>query len=282
MAAGKLTETLNSTTANWNSGSTEVPNPSLVMSMLNVECLTSYEVRSLTNLGYNITSGQRWLAYNATFDVSTWHSNDTFPESMMNRGCLYAFEDIFISSMAMWLPSLFLGTVSGGIPAAEKSLAGQFSGSQVVQSFSNFGSSDFDWVDQTFSNISTSLTNYIRQNGIANFSSPAIGETNETRTCIKVQWPFLIYPASLAILALSFFLIMVLATRPTGLRPRVWKSSPLALLYHGLVGWDENTPSTIRIEDKKGMEEAAKSTAVKLNNDYGIVTHLEVKSRIVR
>ena len=270
MAAGKLTETLKSTTANWGS-----------MTMLDIQCLKPSEVRSLMNLGYNLNSGQRWLAYNATFQLDTWQSNTTFPESMMNRGCLYAVDDIFATSMYWFLMPLFNGTVSGGIPEPSVQ-AGFFLGPQVVQWFFNFGSADFDWVDQTFDNVTASLTNYIRQNGVANFSSPAVGKAKETKTCIDVRWPFLAYPAALAVLALTFFITMVFATRPTGHRPRVWKSSPLALLYHGLVGWEESTSNNVLIEDKKGMEKVAKSTAVKLDNTYDGVTHLEVKSRFVR
>jgi hypothetical protein len=108
------------------------------------------------------------------------------------------------------------------------------------------------------------------------------GEAKEAKTCIAVRWPFLAYPAALAVLTLIFFLAMVLVTRSTGHRPWVWKSSPLALLYHGLVGWEESISNTVLIEDMKGMGEAAKSTAVKLGNAYDSVTHLEVKSRYVR
>jgi hypothetical protein len=280
MTAGKLTETLKSTTANWASGTTD-ETPALAMAMLDIQCLKPIEVRSLTNLGYNLTAGQRWLAYNPPFQLTTSRSNTTFPESMMNRGCLYAVDDIFMESIATFFVTLFNGTVNGGVPASEEE-AGVFRGPQVVQWFFNFGSADFDWVDQTFNNVTTSLTNYIRQNGVANFSSPAIGEAKEAKTCIAVRWPFLTYPAALAVLTLIFFLAVVLVTRPTGHRPRVWKSSPLALLYHGLVGWEESVSNTILIEDMKGMEDAAKSTAVKLDNAYDSVTHLEVKSRFVR
>lgn len=280
IVAGRLTETLKETTRNWSKGSTGMPDsPSQAIAMLDVNCLDLKELQSLKHLGYNVSSGERWLAYDPPFRLSTWQSNNTFPESMMLRGCLYAMDQNFIGSFESYLEILFNGTVNGGLPAAENYPAGQFSGPQVAQWFFNFGSADFDWVNQTFSNVSMSLTNYIRQNGMANFSSPAIGVTSETKTCVGVRWGFMGFPATLTFLVLVFFINLVVVTHPSAHSPNVWKSSPLALLHHGVVDWRDVMLDAARVEDKRCMEKAARSITVKLDRAYDGVTHLEVQNR---
>ena len=58
-----------------------------------------------------------------------------------------------------------------------------------------------------------------------------------------------------------FFIITVIATRPTGDRAQIWKSSPLALLLHGL---REPNYHNVTYERVKEMERIAETTIVRL------------------
>jgi len=63
---------------------------------------------------------------------------------------------------------------------------------------------------------------------------------------------------------------MVIETRPTGERAQIWKSSPLAFIFHGLEEPNrlhENRP----LEEVSDMERTARSIVVRLaNTDEGV------------
>ena len=155
-----------------------------------------------------------------------------------------------------------------------------FSGPQAVQTIFNFGNVTFDRVNETFANVSTSLTNYVRQNGAKDFSAPALGAVAQDKTCIAIRWPWLAFPAALVLLTLTFVVIVVLETRPTGARPDIWKSSPLALLYHGLGHQDGSALRTWAGRDVDhigGMQALALAMTVKLSSSLDKGTFLEVQ-----
>ena len=272
---GRLTETLIGTSSNWGGNGTDD-----ALTMLDTHCINSGERQSLESLGYDIRDNERWLAYNITFMLSTWPElNDTFPESMVIRDCLYAVDMTFMNSLDGYLVSLFSGNVTGPVVAPEAPL-GEFSGPQALQAFFNFGDVTLQRVDDTFANITASLTNYIRQNSVANFSTPALGVASQDKTCIVVRWPWLLFPATLVLLTLIFFVLTLLETRPTGTRPDIWKSSPLALLYHGLAH-EDGRGAALRASNNMahidGMQALADATAVKLNSSNDGVARLEVQ-----
>lgn len=110
----------------------------------------------------------------------------------------------------------------------------EYEGPQAVQKFFDHGEATFDSIVRTYANITEAVTGFTRANGAANFSEPVVGVAKEEKTCIAVRWPWLAFPTCLVLLTLAFFVVLVITTRPTDLRPAIWKSSPLALLYHGL------------------------------------------------
>jgi hypothetical protein len=52
----------------------------------------------------------------------------------------------------------------------------------------NNGNLCFEDLNETFANISDSLTQHVRQNGMKNFSSPAYGLVLHEQTCIRIRW----------------------------------------------------------------------------------------------
>ena len=97
----------------------------------------------------------------------------------------------------------------------------------------DYGNVSLESLNSTFQNISQSITTYMRETGNANHSEPAGGNVLRGETCLEVHWGWLALPAALVVLTLLFFIVMIIQTRPTGNRAQIWKSSPLALIYHG-------------------------------------------------
>ena len=281
--AGKLTETLLSTSTSTGWG---YPSEGGFMQyMIDTECINTVERTMLLEGGYKIDPQQRWLGYNVTFNIWNLTSN-TFPESMAFRSCMYGIDGIFVESLAYWFGPAFSGDVVGPWNAPEEPL-GTFEGLQALQTIYNYGNVSFESVTQTFENISISLTNWMRQNGVANYSVPAVGIATQDRTCVAIRWAWLTYPAALVALTLCFFVLMVLQTWPSPTArgqnsPGIFKSNPLPLLYHGL--WHrewtvhDRYDNTTDTADLKAMKELATETKVKFNSTLdGNVARLEVQ-----
>lgn len=276
MHAGRLRETLVSTSSQWGNGL----DSGFMLTMLDTKCIDPNERNSLEELGYKLTPSERFIAYNMTFPHSKWPLDTTFPESLLARDCIYAIDYNFAYSLASYFTAILSGQVVGPLASnftqnLELPL-GQFTGPQAVQSFFNFGNVTLDYVDHAFANLSESVTNYMRQNGAWNFSEPALGVAKQDKACIAVRWPWLAFPTSLVALTIVFFVVMVLETRPTGTRPDIWKSSALALLYHGLAG--EKALPTKDVDYVRGMQVLAESTTAQLNNKYSGPARLEVQA----
>lgn len=116
-----------------------------------------------------------------------------------------------------------------------------------------------------------------------NTSVPAKGIVLDSAACVAVQWPFLSFPATIVLLTLVFFTTMLMETRPTHARPHIWKSFPLALLYHGLVRGDSMNHDVEDLKDttveyKAGLKAMGKSTVVRLGRSATDVTNLEIQA----
>jgi len=287
VVAGKLTETLLNTSTNW--GTPITPYAPVVTGKLNItistryntsymvdtECLNANERAMLSEQGYEIDSTQRWLGYNMTFNWAglgpvTNLSNNTFPESMAIRSCIYGSDEIFRVGMSSYLNTTFSGLVTSGEPGI-----GQFLGSQQLTTIYNYGNVNFDSVALTFENISTTITSYMRQNGVMYYSVPATGIATQRRTCVAIRWAWVTFPAALVALTLLFFVLLVLETWPTQTsggrnNPGIFKTNPLPLLHHGL-WYSERTArnpfdSSADTTDLKTMKELARNTTVKFNS----------------
>jgi hypothetical protein len=82
--------------------------------------------------------------------------------------------------------------------------------------------------EQAMSTIAAALSqSSIEQ---SNFSIP--GTVHRVQTVVEVQWVWLILPALVVALADVFFIWTIITNKKSG--TSLWKSSVLALLYHGL------------------------------------------------
>ncbi|KAI8307708.1 hypothetical protein K4K59_010647 [Colletotrichum sp. SAR11_240] len=105
-----------------------------------------------------------------------------------------------------------------------------------VDAFFNSGNATFDDISTAFDNMATALTNRMRAKG-REFLTEARSFTNGTAVemsiCMRVDWPWLVYPGVLLVLT-SILLAATYAQscRDRGRRP-IWKSSILPLLFYG-------------------------------------------------
>lgn len=123
-------------------------------------------------------------------------------------------------------------------------------------------------VTKTLDNIALSVTNQIRS---AIYSTNITGRVMYPTVFIEVVWAWYVLPIVLTISAA--FLLVVTICLSSGRRAVVWKSSSLALLFHGISGIESDE----RPEEVEGMKEKAKQMTVNLCKDDGVgVTRLKV------
>ena len=235
--------------------------PPPIYATVDTHCINDNEKSELEVANYIIDPQERWLPYNITF-VPTDISNDSFPYSLLLHKCLYAIDYGFVSGLwEYYLGNIFFtGTVEGATGAG---LDDRYTGPQnllqvrrcklsrteypncwnaeLLQVY-DFGNVTLESLNSTFQNISESITTYMRDTGNANHSEPARGNVLHGQTCLEVRWGWLALPATLVVVTLLFFIVMIIQTRPTGNRAQIWKSSPLALIYHGKL----RLPSSLR------------------------------------
>lgn len=91
--------------------------------------------------------------------------------------------------------------------------------------------------------LANSMSDYMRT--VDRNSTVAPGVVNGVQTCVRVVWPWLALPAAL-VFATCVLLIWTILKTANQANSNVWKSSPLAYLYHGLT-------ETSRAEAKGGL-----------------------------
>jgi hypothetical protein len=117
---------------------------------------------------------------------------------------------------------------------------------------------------KTFANISDSLTQHVRQNGMQDFSSPAYGLVLHEQTCIRVRWAWLAYPTALVALTLIFLVAMITETRKGEMKSHDWKSEPLALVFHRLDDGVITSTEAGQLVKRRDMQDTAERNLVKL------------------
>lgn len=90
----------------------------------------------------------------------------------------------------------------------------------------------------------------------------AAGSVMAERTFVHVRWAWLILPALLNAIGIAFFAITIAYTRKLNLP--LWKTSAIALLYHGLDGALVRPGESY--ETASAMEEAARGAYVRLSS----------------
>lgn len=244
--------------------------------MIDTTCLSGYERQSLLNNGYSLQQRTRWLPYNFTFDplyqnftgqqAQNLTANASFPESMLVHGCIYAFDNLFIYDLwDSYMSDVFADTVrgdSGNNGTRSTGIVTRLNGSEALKTIYNYGNVSFDRVNQVFENVSDSMTDFFRLQTLPKYNDPAQGLVFQNQTCLGVRWPWLAFPTALVLMTLTFFVAMLVESRPRALKnASIWKSTPLALLFHGLERLDGRHGDG---DDVNGMETMAREITVRL------------------
>ncbi|KAK6854130.1 hypothetical protein PG995_009223 [Apiospora arundinis] len=213
--------------SNWHSKSDG--NGDSMITTLDADCLSPEEINIVRAQGYSIGGNLRWVPYNGSMHAE-------FFVSLLDRGCAYSMSRLFARAST----TVFLGNyITGGAITAEMAMPSKykgnlqqlslFKGDEVPLSIFDAGRVTFERIDTLFSNISTTLTSYIRSHGNATYSVDAAGEIWHYSTCLEVQWPWLAFHATLAVLTLLLFILVLIASR----QQPVWKASPLVWILRG-------------------------------------------------
>jgi hypothetical protein len=184
--------------------------------------------------------------------------------------CVYLYDPVYTDpGIQGFLETYLSGTV--GI-ATGSSYAYDYAGPAQLLAIYNNGNMSFQDLNRTFANISESLTQYIRQNGLQNYSSPAYGAVLQEQACVRVRWAWLAYPAVLIVLTLIFLPAVIAETRKGETKSHDWKSAPLALMFHGLDDEVVRGTEAGRLVKLKDMQDRAARVYVRLGrNKHGWV-----------
>lgn len=209
---------------------------------INVGCLQPKDRQSLVDIGYTIKDSMDWLPYRGlgVFGNATdANPRAVAPNVTVPDGCLYQFYTPSIMSIEYFMSQFFNGSITGGKENYKYATSGPVQLSKIF----NSGNISFAHINMTFSNVADSMTAYMRHGaepakpGISGLeqdnSKPAAGQTFRSDICVHVRWWYLALPIILVALTFAFLIATLVQTerRQSGLG---WKSSPLALLFHGL------------------------------------------------
>lgn len=201
--------------------STQVSDPN---SAFAAECSMFYCVGKYIASVYDGIADQHMLTYWRNDSARLGTSSDLVlqpPYPFTNEsGQVESFKVTRVAAAAInsFMSETFTG--SGGI-----NNSGSAFSSDVMQALY-----DTSNLTERIDNLATSMTNSIRgQND--NASGPAYGIAWTSETYVHVRWAWFAFPATLVLLAAFFLLGTILETSYREIL--VWKSSNLALLFHG-------------------------------------------------
>ena len=112
-------------------------------------------------------------------------------------------------------------------------------------------------------NLAVSMTNNIREHNDTKYG-PVFGTAWENQTYVHVRWAWFAFPASVTLLALVFLAGSMIETSQRKIL--VWKSSNLALLFHGR-GLDFAGSGQDRVSTISKIDEVVEDMKIKLVED---------------
>jgi hypothetical protein len=262
VVGGKLTEDTVSVSSqdDWRAEESST----IVVSMVNVECLSEEERKFLLNQGYPITENTTWLPYNLSFNPyygtpsTTYESNGTRTnDALVSRKFIYEFYPQLYQDFSYFLWRNFNASI-----VIDRDV---FGGPTIAQTFYDAGNINFGSVQTIFENMAQSMTAHIPPtSGNVSYSAPALGHVINQETCVQVRWAWLAYPAAIVLLLVIFFAAMIWETGRDVHRIHGWKSSPLALMYHGFDRDVQDRHGYGVLIQNNEMEQDARKTQVQL------------------
>jgi hypothetical protein len=237
--------------------------------MLERDCLPRSAKQALEQ--QSIDTSSQWIIYGSTYLNSHGEAviNSTKVDSSIPDGCLYQYQmtnDVLVNatdSISNWFNGVFgqplvatafyndtvvTNGVSSGSDLSNKPPTPilvytglQASQSGIMQALYANASITEASVSDMLDNLAVTMTNFVRSSPdqLANGPPPLNVDNAAVLTpiilqesCIRINWPWLALPAALIALNILFLCLTVLTAMESN-SPGVWKSSTLALLWHG-------------------------------------------------
>ncbi|KAL8719255.1 MAG: hypothetical protein Q9225_003714 [Loekoesia sp. 1 TL-2023] len=115
-------------------------------------------------------------------------------------------------------------------------------------------------ISMAMDNIATALTNYFRDSS----NVTVTGQAGQVESYVAVSWRWITLPAFLIVAGTMFLLLTIFKSKRRG--ARIWKTSELALLFHGFERPDKELDDLHR---RSEMEDIASQIRVKIAKTSG-------------
>lgn len=246
--AGHLTEHLVSQSPDVKWGSTRDDTGNYYYGLMDIHCMSAQEKTFLEDWGYHWNDATRWIPFEGDLNkpsisdffganISRLEWSETIGDLVDHR-CLHLIDGGFLSNVDLPGPGVITNGFKGALRGEGRierdygTVVSEFNGEpQILLKMYNFGSVDFERIQSTFSNVSDSLTTFIRTHGNASYSQPITGQVQHYATCLGIQWPWITLPVTLAVFTIAF---LALVMESTGrLKTPIWKASPLPWILGG-------------------------------------------------
>lgn len=193
---------------------------------------------------FKISSPDSVLLGNSTQSPSKYYPNN----------CFWIFYGGSAQALGSYLSNLFDGEILG-----PSSPPDEVTGTPWQMGLFSKGNATLSSASAYMEGLANAITSVIRQHGDTPSAEYAQGTAYGLQTCIKVKWTWLALPSALILLTIAFLLTTILETRS---RNMTWKSSVLALLFHGLDTISRQQYGEMM--DLGAMENAAEQVQAKL------------------
>ena len=249
---GSLRQTLLDTTpvaSTWRSGHERmrsVPGPCFFS--LDWTYLSPEQRIGVNREGYRVNGTSPWIAYNCST------RNDK--PFLVPEECLYSYGMEALDGFEMFVEDFF-GSWLETSNYTENSLQG----SSQLQVLYHNGYHNLTTINRSMEAVANALSARMQSNGGSSNSEPARGVMYRSTTCIGTSWGWFALPMALALLTILFFALVIRDTAWHGRRAN-WKTSPLALLFHGLEGGAHRAGGTA--DGWKEMQREANMITVRL------------------
>jgi len=118
-------------------------------------------------------------------------------------------------------------------------------------------------LEQITSDVAATVTNLIRSSDNIN-ASTTYGEVVRSETYVIVRWGWLSLPLLMTLLANVLLFMSIISSAS---RSELFKSSILAVMFHGLRGWQRDQLQVRRPETVDALESTAKGMRTELRRD---------------
>ena len=231
--------------------------------MVELDCLSTFERGQLASLGHNMNDVSGFIVLNVTQNNNATEWNTTYAP----LHCMYAAWDVeFITG---FVNSFLLdGYSSTGYNEGTLNPSPELTIAMLNFLYLN-GNNTLSSINSTMASIANSLTLVMRSTapqGDTYYNAPAIGIAYRTEVCVQVLWEWLSLPVFLAIMAVLFFIFTLVAARGrrrgSSEKRNDWKTSIVALLFHGLDGRARERLGVLNYSSE--MEKSAERLVVQL------------------